>query len=309
MRMGGKSWLNLKWVERQPMKVKILVGVLILGFCLVGLRHLMKYDNGFPLFMASQFIHLSGIIILIFKLIKTKTCSGTSIFSSASYFDLNFNYLIAVNLLTSGLSLKSQELTAIVMATRTYCSFEVEEHALTLLGSAIFLSTLWVIYMIRFKLKPTYSKELDSMPLYSMVVPPAILAVLIHPHIDHRFLIRIVWSFSLYLAAVSVLPQLRLMQNAKMVEPFTAYYVFALGVARFLNCSSWIIHIYETGGRYLMFSGNWTQLWVLMVILSEFVHTFILADFCYYYLKSVMYQQLLLELSSSSYSLGRGKNI
>ncbi|KAL6342174.1 hypothetical protein AAG906_004494 [Vitis piasezkii] len=281
--MGGKSWLNLKWVERQPMKVKILVGVLILGFCLVGLRHLMKYDNGFPLFMASQFIHLSGIIILIFKLIKTKTCSG--------------------------LSLKSQELTAIVMATRTYCSFEVEEHALTLLGSAIFLSTLWVIYMIRFKLKPTYSKELDSMPLYSMVVPPAILAVLIHPHIDHRLLIRIVWSFSLYLAAVSVLPQLRLMQNAKMVEPFTAYYVFALGVARFLNCGSWIIHIYETGGRYLMFSGNWTQLWVLMVILSEFVHTFILADFCYYYLKSVMYQQLLLELSSSSYSLGRGKNI
>ncbi|XP_034686651.1 ER lumen protein-retaining receptor erd-2.2-like [Vitis riparia] len=265
------------------MKVKILVGVLILGFCLVGLRHLMKYDNGFPLFMASQSIHLSGIIILIFKLIKTKTCSG--------------------------LSLKSQELTAIVMATRTYCSFEVEEHALTLLGSAIFLSTLWVIYMIRFKLKPTYSKELDSMPLYSMVVPPAILAVLIHPHIDHRLLIRIVWSFSLYLAAVSVLPQLRLMQNAKMVEPFTAYYVFALGVARFLNCGSWIIHIYETGGRYLMFSGNWTQLWVLMVILSEFVHTFILADFCYYYLKSVMYQQLLLELSSSSHSLGRGKNI
>ncbi|WJZ87704.1 hypothetical protein VitviT2T_007068 [Vitis vinifera] len=128
------------------------------------------------------------------------------------------------------------------MATRTYCSFEVEEHGLTLLGSAIFLSTLWVIYMIRFKLKPTYSKELDSMPLYSMVVPPAILAVLIHPHIDHRLLIRIVWSFSLYLAAVSVLPQLRLMQNAKMVEPFTAYYVFALGVARFLNCGSWIIH-------------------------------------------------------------------
>ncbi|KAJ9701099.1 hypothetical protein PVL29_006447 [Vitis rotundifolia] len=282
MRKGGKSWLNLKWVERQPMKVKILVGVLILGFCLVGLRHLMKYDSGFPLFLASQFIHLSGIIILIFKLIKTKTCSG--------------------------LSLKSQELTAIVMATRAYCSFELEEHGLTLLGSAIFLSTLWVIYMIRFKLKPTYSKELDSVPLYSLVVPPAILAVLIHPEIDHR-LIRIIWPFSFYLAAVSVLPQLRLMQNAKMVEPFTAYYVFALGVARFLNCGSWIIHIYENGGRYLMFYGNWTKLWVLMVILSEFVHTFILADFCYYYLKSVMYQQLLLELSSPSYSLGRGKNI
>ena len=76
MRKRSKSWLNLKWVERQPMKVKLLVGILILGFCLVGLRHLVKYGNGFPLFVASQFIHLSGIIILIFKLIKTKTCSG-----------------------------------------------------------------------------------------------------------------------------------------------------------------------------------------------------------------------------------------
>ena len=94
MRMGGKSWLNLKWVERQPMKVKLLVGILILGFCLVGLRHLVKYGNGFPLFVASQFIHLSGIIILIFKLIKTKTCSGNSIFSSASYFDLIFMYML-----------------------------------------------------------------------------------------------------------------------------------------------------------------------------------------------------------------------
>ncbi|XP_034686654.1 ER lumen protein-retaining receptor erd-2.2-like [Vitis riparia] len=266
------------------MKVKLLVGILILGFCLVGLRHLVKYGNGFPLFVASQFIHLSGIIILIFKLIKTKTCSG--------------------------LSLKSQELTATVIAARAYCSFEVEDHTFTLLSSAIFLSTLWVIYMIRFKLKPTYSKELDSMPLYSLMVPSAILAVLIHPrHFHHRLLTRIIWSFSFYLGAISVLPQLRLMQNAKMVEPFTAYYVFALGVGRFLNCGSWIIHIYETGGQYLMLPSNWTQLWVLMVLLSEFVDAFILADFCYYYLKSVMYQQLLLELSSPSYSLGRGKNI
>nr|CAN76688.1 hypothetical protein VITISV_014412 [Vitis vinifera] len=142
------------------------------------------------------------------------------------------------------------------------------------------------------------------------MVPSAILAVLIHPrHFHHRLLTRIIWSFSFYLGAISVLPQLRLMQNAKMVEPFTAYYVFALGVGRFLNCGSWIIHIYETGGQYLMLPSNWTQLWVLMVLLSEFVDAFILADFCYYYLKSVMYQQLLLELSSPSYSLGRGKNI
>lgn len=28
-----------------------------------------------------------------------------------------------------------------------------------------------------------------------------------------------------------------------MVEPFTAHYVFALGVARFLGCAHWIIQV------------------------------------------------------------------
>ncbi|GMY28265.1 ER lumen protein-retaining receptor erd-2.2-like isoform X2 [Fagus crenata] len=42
-------------------------------------------------------------------------------------------------------------------------------------------------------------------------------------------------------AAVSVLPQLWVMQNTKIVEPFTAHYVFALGVARFLSCAHWVL--------------------------------------------------------------------
>jgi len=48
------------------------------------------------------------------------------------------------------------------------------------------------------------------------VVPSAILAILIHPFTTHWRLVRIVWAFSLYLEAVSVLPQLRFMQNAKV---------------------------------------------------------------------------------------------
>ncbi|TYI71560.1 hypothetical protein E1A91_D08G304300v1 [Gossypium mustelinum] len=47
----------------------------------------------------------------------------------------------------------------------------------------------------------------------------------------HNLLNRISWAFSVYLEAISVLPQLRVMQNTKIVEPFTAHYVFALGVA------------------------------------------------------------------------------
>ncbi|XP_040962807.1 ER lumen protein-retaining receptor erd-2.2 isoform X1 [Gossypium hirsutum] len=65
-----------------------------------------------------------------------------------------------------------------------------------------------------------------------LVVPCAVLALCIHPTTFHNLLNRISWAFCVYLEAISVLPQLRVMQNTKIVEPFTAHYVFALGVAR-----------------------------------------------------------------------------
>ena len=51
------------------------------------------------------------------------------------------------------------------------------------------------------------------------------------------------WALCVYLEAVSVLPQLRMMQGAKVVEKFTAHYVFALGLSRFVSCALWILQV------------------------------------------------------------------
>ena len=53
--------------------------------------------------------------------------------------------------------------------------------------------------------------------------------------------LQVMWAFCVYLEAVSVLPQLRMMQKAKVVEKFTAHYVFALGLSRFISCAHWIL--------------------------------------------------------------------
>jgi len=50
------------------------------------------------------------------------------------------------------------------------------------------------------------------------VVPCAALALLIHPSTSHNIVNRVSWAFCVYLEAVSVLPQLRLMQNTKVVS-------------------------------------------------------------------------------------------
>ncbi|KAM7501597.1 hypothetical protein LguiB_000501 [Lonicera macranthoides] len=266
---GSSSPVNtlFAWVRRQSMKVKTFLAVTSVLSSLVALKFLVKDYNYF--FIASEAIHAAGILVLIYKLSTQRTCSG--------------------------LSLKTQELTAIFLAVRLYCSFVMEGDIHTVLDFATLLSTVWVIYMIRFKLKSSYIAELDNMPIYYLVAPSVILAIPIHPYTQHSYISRILWAFCVYLESVSVLPQLRMMQNAKMIEPFTAHYVFALGIARFLGCAYWIIQVYDTAGAYMYLIGS-GYFWVPMVLLSEIVQTFILADFCYYYIKSAVTGQLLVTL-------------
>ncbi|PPD86221.1 hypothetical protein GOBAR_DD16808 [Gossypium barbadense] len=161
---------------------------------------------------------------------------------------------------------------------------------------ATLATTLWVIYMIRFKLKSSYMEDKDNFAIYYVVIPCAVLALFIHPSTSHNLMNRIFWAFCVYLEAVSVLPQLQVMQNTKIVEPFTAHYVFALGVARFLSCAHWVLQVLDSRGHLLVALGY--GLWPSMVLISEIVQTFILADFCYYYIKSVFGGQLVLRLPS-----------
>ncbi|PSS09636.1 ER lumen protein-retaining receptor C28H8.4 like [Actinidia chinensis var. chinensis] len=255
------------WVRRQSMKVKAFLAITTVLCSLAALRLVVKDHNHF--FVASEATHVAGTVVLIYKLATQKTCFG--------------------------LSLKTQELTAIFLAVRTYCSFAMEGNIHTVLDFATLVFTLWVIYMIRFKLKSTYTPELDNLVIYYMVIPCAVLSILIHPNTNHAYVSRILWAFCVYLESVSVLPQLRLIQNAKMVEPFTAHYVFALGVARFLGCAHWMIQVYDTSGKYLFLVGT-GHIWLPTALLAEIVQTFVLADFCYYYVKSVMNGQLLVNL-------------
>jgi hypothetical protein len=69
----------------------------------------------------------------------------------------------------AGLSLKSQELTAIFLAVRLYCSLVMEKDIHTVLDSATLITTLWVIYTMRFKLKSTLVEDLDNLPIYYVV--------------------------------------------------------------------------------------------------------------------------------------------
>lgn len=213
------------------------------------------HDN---LFIMSETVHVMGIGVLAYKLLRKRNCGG--------------------------LSLRTQELTAVFLLVRMFCSFMMEYDIHTVLDVLTLGATGWVVYMLRFPLKASYQAELDAVNPLMVALPCLVLAFLAHPSTRHNFAFRVLWAFCVYLEAVSVLPQLRMLQKARVVEKFTAHYVFALGLSRFISCAHWILQIAE-GDRYL-WRALGSGLWPVMVLVSEVVQTFILADFCYYYVKS-----------------------
>lgn len=184
----------------------------------------------------------------------------------------------------AGLSLKTQELTAIFLTVRLMCSFFMEYDVHTILDFLTLGATIGVIYFLRFPLKSSYQKDLDSLHPALVAGPCFLLACIAHPSTKHALILRILWAFCVYLEAVSVVPQLRMMQKAGVVEKFTAHYVFALGLSRFISCSHWVLQIME--GDKFLFRAMKSGPWPIMVLLSELVQTFVLADFCYYYVKA-----------------------
>ncbi|CAA7025303.1 unnamed protein product [Microthlaspi erraticum] len=145
---------------------------------------------------------------------------------------------------SEGLSLKYQDLTAIFLAVRLYCSFVMEYDMHTILDLATLGTTL----------SSAFDPHVWQLQLCWSIHRP-------HTTYYTGFSGHCVYE------AVSVLPQLRVMQNPKIVEPFTAHDVFALGVARFLSCAHWVLQVVDTRGRLLVALGY--GLWPSMVLISR----------------------------------------
>ena len=74
--------------------------------------------------------------------------------------------------------------------------------------------------------------------------PCAILALVL----NHEFsLMEILWTFSIYLESVAILPQLFMVQKTGEAESITSHYLFALGSYRGLYILNWIYRYYAEG--------------------------------------------------------------
>ena len=94
---------------------------------------------------------------------------------------------------------------------------------------------------------------------------------------SHPLLAQILWTFSIYLETVAIIPQLIVVhhyakESGGFVENLTSHYVFALGGYRALYLCNWI---------YRFATEPFYRDWIVWV--SGVLQTAIYCDFFYYY--------------------------
>ncbi|XP_047310522.1 ER lumen protein-retaining receptor-like [Impatiens glandulifera] len=199
--------------------------------------------------LAADMTHLASILVLLLKIHTIKSCAG--------------------------ISLKTQELYSIVFVARYLDLFTNYISLYNTLMKIIFLASSFSIiwYIRRHKIvRRSYDKEQDTFHHFLLMIPCFLLALFIHEKFNFK---EVMWTFSLYLEAVAILPQLVMLQRTRNIDNLTGQYVFLLGGYRALYVLNWIYR-YFTEPHYV----HW------IVWISGLVQTLLYADFFYYYFQS-----------------------
>lgn len=143
------------------------------------------------------------------------------------------------------------------------------------------VSTGSVIYTIRFQepIKSTYDKAQDTFLHWKFAVAPcagiALITHLIGSGIKNFDLLELLWTFSIYLESIAIVPQLIVLQRYGEVENLTGNYIFFMGAYRALYILNWIYRSHT--------EKSYTHHWV--VYACGVLQTLLYADFFYYYFK------------------------
>lgn len=143
--------------------------------------------------------------------------------------------------------MKTQELRMLVFLARYIDVFLYFVSFYNSFMKAVYIvSTATIIVIIKYvdPFKSLYNAEQDSFPHWKLcVIPCAILATsthLIGSGLSGFNTTELLWTFSIYLESVAILPQLIVLHKYRLVENLTGKFIFFLGMYRFFYVLNWI---------------------------------------------------------------------
>lgn len=162
--------------------------------------------------LAGDLAHLASIFILVHKIQLSKSCRG--------------------------ISFKTQLLYTIVFLARYLDMFHDWHIYRTPMRLFFIGSSVYVLYLMKFRYRPTHDPAIDTIKLEYLIGPAFVLGILFHYREGSTF-IEVMWSFSIFLESVAILPQLFMLQRTGEAETITSHYIFALGAYRALYIPNW----------------------------------------------------------------------
>ncbi|XP_075558166.1 ER lumen protein-retaining receptor isoform X1 [Dermacentor variabilis] len=225
--------------------------------------------------LAGDLSHLLAIIILLLKIWRTRSCSG--------------------------ISGKSQILFSITYTARYLDLFTTFVSPYNSVMKVVFLATSYgTLYLMYVKFKATNDRNHDTFRIEFLLVPVVLLALLVnheftpletlpggqergffqvvfsHATLVFRDPLEVLWTLSIYLEAVAILPQLFLVSKTGEAETITSHYLFCLGSYRALYLLNWVYRYYTE------------NFYDLIAIVAGLVQTVLYCDFFYLYVTRVI---------------------
>lgn len=134
-------------------------------------------------------------------------------------------------------------------------------------------SSLGTVYLMYVKFKATYDHNHDTFRIEFLLGPAVLLALLL----NHEFsVMEVLWTFSIYLESVAILPQLFMVSKTGEAESITSHYLFALGSYRALYIVNWVYRYYAE------------NFYDIIAIVAGCVQTILYCDFFYLYITKVL---------------------
>lgn len=183
-------------------------------------------------------------------------------------------YVIVQNQSTIGLSLKTQILYVVVYVTRYFDLFLTFHSVYNLLFKVVFLAlSIYTVYIMTQKYKMPIHMDVDTFPVRYLIAGAAVASIVF----TLKYTVtELIWSFSIWLESIAIIPQLYMLQKTGEAENITTHYIATLGVYRALYIPNWIYR-YITEGRFDYVS-----------VFAGIVQTLIYSDFFYIYYNRVM---------------------
>jgi hypothetical protein len=192
---------------------------------------------------------------------------------------------------STGISTRALMLDAMSLCFRLSCTTWLNgylpvdasgDYAYQIVDALSLLMVLWLLHRV----SSAGCDSEDAFPVCQTICGALVLAGILHAELNDRPVFDTLWMAGLFLSCISVLPQLRLIvRSSSPVAPMTSHFIAVMALGRIMS-GLYMVYAHEEYLPEKPYIEGFNHCgWA--VLGAHFLHLMLLADFAYYYVKTV----------------------